>query len=193
MARPIKRSDIPNYNKRRQALSWLRNAETKYHLVQTGFAALGYASLEETCDKAEGFAITREPDEEEIKRIKLLEAVSQILLADFLKAVELPPCKIIKHDAASWRGMANCIPLKRPITVSPRMHIRYRLSQIALKRSLLFEGDFGAVLSTYLHEIAHMFGNEGSASFSKALTELLEITLSNTRIVELFREQWQKL
>ena len=127
------------------------------------------------------------------QRIKLLEAVSQILLADFLKAVELPPCKIIKHDAASWRGMANCIPLKRPITVSPRMHIRYRLSQIALKRSLLFEGDFGAVLSTYLHEIAHMFGNEGSASFSKALTELLEITLSNTRIVELFREQWQKL
>lgn len=48
------------------------------------------------------------------------------------------------------------------------------------KRSLLLEGDFGAIGSTYLHEIAHMFGDEGSASFSRALTELLEITLRQT-------------
>jgi len=193
VARPIKRSDVPNYNKRKQALAWVRSAATKYQLVQTGFATLGYAALEEVCEKAEGFAITREPDEEESKRIQLLEAVSQLLLAGFLKDVELPKCKIIKYDAAAWRGMANCIPLKRPITISPRMHIRYRLSHIALKRSLLIDGDFGAVLSTYLHEIAHMFGNEGSASFSKALTELLEITLSNTRVIEFYREQWQKV
>lgn len=193
VARPIKRSDVPNYNKRKQALAWVRSSATKYQLVQTGFATLGYPALEEACEKAEGFAITREPDEAEAKRIQRLEVVSQLLLASFLKEVEWPQCKIIKYDAAVWRGMANCIPLKKPITISPRMHIRYRLSHIALKRSLLLEGDFGAVLSTYLHEIAHMFGNEGSASFSKALTELLEITLSNTRMIEFYREQWQKV
>jgi hypothetical protein len=69
----------------------------------------------------------------------------------------------------------------------------YRLSHIALKRSLLIEGNFGLALSTYLHEIAHMFGHEGPASFSKALTELLEIALCHTQIIELYREQWQKL
>ena len=55
------------------------------------------------------------------------------------------------------------------------------------------EGDFSAVLSTYLHEIAHMFGTDGSASFSKALTELLEITLRHPRLIEFYREQWHHL
>lgn len=193
VARPIKRSDIPNYNKRRQAIAWLRNAERKQQLVQSGFAALGYPSLEEACAQADGFAITREPDAEERKRIQLLETLCQLLLGDFLQKVELPPCQIIKYEGASWRGMATCIPLKTPIPVSSRMNIRYQLSYIALKRSLLFDSEFGVVLSTYLHEVAHMFGSEGSAAFSKALTELLEITLCHTRIIEAFREQWQKL
>ena len=85
------------------------------------------------------------------------------------------------------------IPLKNPITVSPCMPIRYHLAHIALKRSLLLSADFGAVLSTYLHEIAHMFGPDGSASFSKALTALLEITLCNPWLIEPYREQWRSL
>jgi len=89
--------------------------------------------------------------------------------------------------------MATCIPLKNPITVSARIPIRYHLAHIALKRSLLLSADFGAVLSTYLHEIAHMFGPEGSASFSKALTALLEITLCNARLIEYYHEQWHAL
>jgi len=193
VARPIKRSDIPNYNKRKQALSWLRSSETKYKLVQSGFTLLGYPSLEEACAAAEGFAVTREPHAEEITRIKVLEAVAQILLVNYLQQVELPPCKIIKDEGASWRGMATCIPLKNPITVSARIPIRYHLAHIALKRSLLLSADFGAVLSTYLHEIAHMFGPEGSASFSKALTALLEITLCNARLIEYYHEQWHAL
>lgn len=193
VAHPIKRSDIPNYNKRRQALAWLRLSETKYRLVQSGFAALGYLSLETACANDDGFALTREPNAEEIERIRLLESLSKILLADFFREVAVPACKVIKHDAASWQGMANCIPLKKPIRVSSRLQIRYRLSHIALKSSLLMEGEFGVVLSTYLHEIAHMFGAEGSASFSRALTELLEITLRNTLLIEHYHKQWQAL
>lgn len=171
----------------------MRNSETKYKLVQSGFAVLGYPSLEEACAKEEGFAITREPHEEELERIKLLEAVAQILLVNFLDQVELPPCKIIKDEGASWRGLATCIPLKHPITVSAQMPIRYQLAHIALKRSLLLSDDFGAVLSSYLHEIAHMFGPEGSASFSKALTVLLEITLCNTQLIEYYHKHWRGL
>ncbi len=193
VARPVKRSDIPSYNKRRQALAWLRNSETKYKLVQSGFALLGYPSLEEACAKEEGFAVTREPLEQELARIKLLEAVAQILLVTYLQQIELPPCKIIKDEGASWRGMATCVPIKTPITVSAPMPIRYRLSHIALKRSLLLSDDFGAVLSTYLHEVAHMFGPEGSASFSKALTFLLEITLRNPKLIQYYCERWQTL
>ena len=193
VAHQVKPSDLPNYNRRRQALAWLRMVNTKYRLVQPGFMALGYPLLEEVCEKDEGFAVTREPTDDERQRINVLEAVAQTLLSNFRAEIALPPCKIIQYDAASWQGIANCFPLKKTIPVSARLQLRYRLSQIALKRSLLMEGDFSAVLSTYLHEIAHMFGTDGSASFSKALTELLEITLRHPRLIEFYREQWQHL
>lgn len=89
--------------------------------------------------------------------------------------------------------MATCIPLKNPIAVSAQMPIRYHLSHIALKRSLLLSDDFGAENSTYLHKVAHMFGAEGSASFSRALTVLLEITLRNSKLIEYYHEQWHAL
>lgn len=192
VARRVKRNDIPNYNKRKQALAWLRSSTTKYRLVQDGFSALGYPSLEEMCQKDDGFTVTRDPNEQEAKMIELLELLTKIILADLFQDVELPECKIVKHESAVWTGMATCIPLKKPIKVPSGMKIRYRLSHIAIKSSLLTQEHFGAALSTYLHEIAHMFGSDSSASFSKALTEILDIALSNTQIIEAFREKWRE-
>jgi len=39
VAHQIKKSDLLNYNRRRQALAWLRSTEKKYRLVQDGFLA----------------------------------------------------------------------------------------------------------------------------------------------------------
>ena len=38
-----------------------------------------------------------------------------------------------------------------------------------------------------------MFGGDGSASFSHAMTELLEIVLMNTELIEVFRKKWKQI
>ncbi|MCP4151530.1 MAG: hypothetical protein GY757_27555 [bacterium] len=66
VARKVKKSNIPAYNRRRQALSWLHGQDKKYRLVQDGFLEMGYPSLEEACEKDDGFSIADEPEGNEI-------------------------------------------------------------------------------------------------------------------------------
>lgn len=193
VARLVKKSDIPRYNRRKQARAWLRNSDKKYSLVQDAFARLGYVTLEQLCEDDDGFTITRDPDALEKTRIELLEMLVRMLLSDFLEDDRLPPCKIIKSGRGAWSGMADCIPIKSPLSNSRGLKIRYRLTHVALKKRLLEKEAFAEALSCYLHELMHVFGSDGSAAFSGALTELLELMIKNSHMIDYFRKRWEVL
>lgn len=192
VARQVKRNDIPQYNRRRQALDWMRTSGMRYRLVQEAFLALGYPTLEQACEQDGGFSVTREPNPVESKRIQVLEGLASLLLPELLAQIELPPCKIIKSERAAWQGMTTCIPIKGDPPSFRGLSLRYRLPYVALKEALLRSDHFGNALSTYLHELAHMFGGDGSVSFSRALSELMEITLSNSRLIAQWQDRWEK-
>ena len=82
----------------------------------------------------------------------------------------------------------NVPQFARPAIRAIRPHVRYRLPYIALEKSLLHTDAFGEALSTYFHELAHMFGGHRSVSFSHALSKLMEITLSNAGLIA----EWEK-
>jgi hypothetical protein len=194
VAKQVKRTNIPEYNRRRQALDWMKSTGQSYRLVQSGFTYLGYPTLEEACEQEDGFSVTREPNSDELPYIQLLESLIKLLLADLFSEIELPPCQIIKSGRGAWQGMASCIPIK----TSQQLHfrgltIRYRLPYVALKGDLLAPSCFGNALSTYLHEIAHMFGSDGSASFSHALSKVLDITLTHSRLISHWQQEWESL
>lgn len=194
VAKQVKRTNIPEYNRRRQALDWMKSSGQSYRLVQSGFLALGYPTLEEACAEADGFSVTRDPDAKERPYIELLEELIALLLPELLSQIELPPCKIIKKGRGAWQGMASCIPLKTSQQLRFRgLIIRYSLPYVALKGELLDASCFGSALSTYLHELAHMFGSDGSASFSHALSEILDITLSKSDVISQWKQQWESL
>ena len=188
----IDKTNINQLNKRRQAMAWLRNSDQKYKLVQSGFKAIGYPSLEEECEKNDGYSILRQPSGIEVDLIIILETVSKILLIEFLEDIDYPECRIIKTDNAIWAGMASCHRIT-PKKTARGLKVRFRLPYIAIKSKLLTRDNFGLSLSTYLHEVAHIFGSDKSASFSHALTEILEISLQQTKIIESFRLKWEKL
>lgn len=190
VARQVKRNDISKYNRRRQALDWLKNSGKFFRLVQGAFVELGYPILEDVCEKNGGFSITCEPDVSEKKRIVILEQLVQTLISDLFTKIEMPPCKIIKNERAAWRGMTTCIPLKDSLHHFYGIPVRYLLPYIALKKSLLHSDAFGEALSTYFHELAHMFGGHRSASFSYSLSKLMEITLSNTGLIAEWQKKW---
>jgi hypothetical protein len=166
VAAQVRRSDLPRYNRRRQALAWVRGSGRRYRLVQEAFRALGYPDLEDACAKADGFTITRDPDPGEIRRIAILESVAKALLPDLLDQIELPPCKVIENPCAAWQGMTTCIRADVTNARWRGLRIRYRLPYVALKATLLHHDGFGDAVSTYLHELGHMFGGDNSAAFS---------------------------
>jgi hypothetical protein len=188
----VDRTNINQLNRRRQAMAWLRNSDQKYKLVQDGFKAIGYPTLEEECEKHDGFSILRQPHGIEIKLIDILETVSKIILIEFLEDIDYPECRIIKTDNAIWSGMASCHRVS-PRQTARGLKVRFRLPYVAIKSKLLTRDSFGLSLSTYLHEIAHIFGGDRSASFSHALTEILEISLQQTQLIESFRLKWEEL
>lgn len=192
VARKIKKNNIPAYNRRREALSWLRNQDIKYRLVQDGFLEMGYPTLEELCEKNGGFSNAEEPQGHEISLIRHLQNAASILLEGYLDDNMLPPCKVIRGKNTTWQGMANLIPLKRPKETVTGRKIRYKLPYIAIQSDLLVAGRFGEALSTYLHEVAHCFGGDQSANFGHAVSEILTITLNNTLCIEAFRKAWEK-
>lgn len=192
VADPVKRTELVAYNRRRQALDWLRQDGRRYRLVQDGFASLGYPSLEAICEAADGFSVARIPTEWERPLIALLEETVAKIFPDFFGVEALPACRIIKHDRAVWMGMAVCVPRKDGVRNPAGGIIRYRLSYIALKPGLLRLGRGSEALSTYLHELAHVFGGDRSAAFGHALTRLLDVALSHSLDIARFQERWDR-
>ncbi|MGH7595211.1 MAG: hypothetical protein ACREOI_02615 [bacterium] len=193
VARQIRSNDLPRKNRRTQALAWVRDQKTKYKLVQDGFLQLGYPELETLCEENDGFNLTRWPNQREQKHIALLENAVLSIFSNFLCEEKLPPCQVIKNSNGVWNGMANCIRLSNPRMTLSGNKAKFELPYIALKSHLFRRGNFGEALSTYLHELAHAFGGDKSAHFSKAITELLETALIRSREIERFRHLWEKL
>jgi hypothetical protein len=127
VANQIKKSDLPNYNRRRQALDWLRHSGHSFRLVQEAFSMLGYPTLESACEQSDGFSVTREPDVFERLRVDMLEKFVQILVPDLFIDIKLPPCKIIKSEKAAWRGMTTCIPISTRNHKFRGVSVRYKL------------------------------------------------------------------
>jgi len=160
--------------------------------VQDGFARLGYPSLEEACEAADGFSVARPPTAWERPLIALLEQTATQVFPDLLGEKPLPPCLIIKHDRAVWMGMAVCIPRNNQARNIAGWVMRHELAYVALKPGLLRIGRGSEALSTYLHELAHSFGGDRSAAFGHALTWLLETALNHAVELTQFQQAWDR-
>jgi hypothetical protein len=194
VARLVLRNDIVRRNRRRQALDWMRSAEKKYRLVQQNFILLGYSLLEEECKRNDGYTLTRDADDRELKYIRILELCTETTFgAAFFGYKELPECKIIANDDAVWRGMANCFPVKDVSSNNCGHKLRFRMDYVAVKRQLLCRGKFAAAYSTYLHELCHVFGGDSSPNFSRALSDIIEMQMLGIKIILMFSEKWDEI
>jgi hypothetical protein len=193
VAECVKRANLVEWNRRHQALSWLRQNRPGYRLVQDGFLALGYQRLETACDEAGGFVDVRSPDAMECAAIRLLEELTAKTLPGFFGPEPSPPCRVIDRESATWNGMAVCHHRSEPLLTIHGQRATYRLPYIALKRTVFRPQGFSRAWSTYLHELAHCFGGDQSASFSRALTHILETAIANGQDIRRGEEEWTKL
>jgi hypothetical protein len=193
VAERVKPHQLPEYNRRRQALAWLCQKCPGYRLVQDGFSQLGYRRLETACDEAGGFSQLRGPRGIERELIRVLEELTSTILDGFFGDDPPPTCKVIDAEHASWEGMAVTVRLNEPREIRDAFAIRYHLPWVALKKSVFTKDGFLRAFSTYLHERAHCFGGDRSAAFSLALTQLLQITLRHSPEIARAEAMWGEL
>ena len=152
-------------NWRQEARSWYKKVHDKYILVGEPFSLLGYSSLEDTCKK---------------------------LFTDFFIADPWPSHKIITNPKATYHGMATVCKNKRKQFNKMHLCIKNKIDCVYLKRSIIEADKFYDGLSTYVHEMSHMFDGEASENFSLGLTLAMEILLQNTAIVESAHQKWRQ-
>lgn len=186
---------IREQNMRSQARSWLKDQNRKYLLCKDTFSLLGYNSLEEECRKHGGFVKDDSVNNEtEAACFKLLEDIIYVLFKDFFQIENnMPARKVIRNVTAIYAGMAVLHKANITKVNSEGYIIKKYISAIYLKYYLLAKNMFYSALSTYIHEMCHMFGGDASANFSLALTEAMTILLQNHKIIEFYRKKWEAL
>jgi hypothetical protein len=182
----VRAGDIAARNRRTQALAWLHSLRVRHRLVQEGFLRLGYSTIEAACEADDGFTVVREPTDAERIAVELLREVTTRCFAALFDVEDLPPTRILRDGAGVWMGMAVCVPVRSKGRGSRRFDLPY----VALKRYLLAPGCGSQALSTYLHELGHMYGPDASARFSHLLTDIARETIRHAGEMKRFLEQW---
>ena len=179
-------------NRRHEAREWLKlQLNNAYTFVRHSFKNLGYPTLEEFCEKNDGFSHDEDLINEKEKRcISILENFTKKVYNNFFIIDGKLEYKIITNINSIYYGKASLIKNKKKIYNSRGFLVRYNLQYVYLKRSLLTEENFFEVLSTYLHELCHMFGGDASHSFSHALTTVMTILMQNHAEVEKTQSLW---
>lgn len=191
LSKTVRSSDLIGRNRRSQALDWMRAQPLRYRLVQSAFADFGYPTVEQACEAAGGYSRTRHPDPDERVYLDFLERVTQELFGDYF--LEAPPTRVIHTPLGVWRGMTSCIKLRTPARTPSGHLVRYAQNYVAIKPHLMAKGQFSAALSTYLHERVHCYGGDRSASFSSALTEMLEVAVTQSERIAGYSREWDQL
>lgn len=180
-------------NRRWQARAWLEQQDRKYTLVKYTFTVLGYPTLERTCELNGGFVVDDSPDEIQEKCFGVLEEICRKVFQGFFPMERMPERKIITNSHAAYHGMAVLFRSRQSGINIKGIRIRYDVGKIYLKSELFKKDGYFDGLSTYIHEMCHMFGHDASASFSLALTFTLELMMSNQDKVLAGKKEWDQI
>ena len=179
-------------NQKTQALEWRKAHMPECLLVQDSFEFLGYETIVSLCEKAGGFNFTRKADDFEFELLGILQKAAIKILHGFI--LTYPECLVIENETSICDGTANVTKIKdaKDIKTNNKGHkIRYNLEQIEIKKKYLEKTKFMAAFTTYCHELCHCFGGDSSASFSRALTDVIELTGNNSEELKHFQNEWE--
>lgn len=155
---------------------------------------LGYDTLENECERHGGFVVDDSVSEViEVAGFQLLEDICKEIFDGYFVLKQWPEHKIIVNDRASYHGMATVYKRKQMILNNYGLYIRYDVKKIYLKKSIFKKDGYYDGLSTYVHELCHMFGGDSSVSFSLALTYAMELLMRNPVIVKYGYEKWCRI
>jgi hypothetical protein len=187
---PLDPEDFRSSYKRRVAIEWHKQNKPDYDLVVSEFEPLGIKLLENACEAAGGYPAVRKPNKSErIKITKLVKAARKLLPPCFISS-NISSCEVFDDQAGAALGLAILSRHRGDILTKYLVEIerkkicreckekicgfnsisKYELEGIELNSRLLAAGrDLSGALAVYIHELAHIYGEDGSGKFGRAL------------------------
>ena len=185
---------IHEQNQRSQAKTWLESQDTKYTLVKDTFRRLKYPTLEQKCAENGGFVFDdRVSDKTENECFHILEEITKNIYEGFIIMSEWPERRLIINEKAIYHGMALTFKKRKYLMNNVGLNIRYDIGKIYLKKSIFRKNRYYDALSTYIHELCHIFGGDSSHSFSSGLSHAMEILLNHSKEIAAGKIQWESL
>ena len=89
--------------------------------------------------------------------------------------------------------MAVTYKKKEHLLNSKGIRIRYDIGKLYLKAEIFVAEGYYDGLSTYVHEMCHVFGGDSSASFCQALTFAMELLMKNQEKVIRGKCKWDQI
>ena len=188
-ARPRNMNDR---NRRHQALAWAKLYKPNHMIVKNTFSVLGYPFLEDECERNGGFAQSmRLPYGYEEACYHILEdLIKDIFVGFFSFGDSWPSLQVVTNDYAVVKGMASLTEKREKEKNVIGLKIRYDLPKVHMKSSLFAESGFEDALSTYVHELCHVFGGDSSERFSHALTCAMQMLIGHEDEIKETRKKW---
>ena len=168
---------VSERNRRWQAKSWLKDQHKKYILVKDTFRLIGYRSLEEECDINDGFVEDDNANSIQEKGFSIFEDICNSIFQGFFLYQIKPERKIITNYTACYHGMTVTYKKRHFEMNNMGLKVVSDIDKIYLKKEIFNIDGYYDGLSTYIHEMCHMFGGDATISFSRSLTYATEILL----------------
>ena len=178
-------------NKRKTAFSWYQQSPYRnMRRVSHYFTSLGFKDLYTLCEENGGLEHTAPPNDQQSRRIKLLEEVAQKFFSQIYCYEKLPICNVLVNKSTVALGEAYAHKTNKSVKNSLGMKVSNDISEIYLAKEVLDSGSFYNALPVYIHELLHQFGGDSSATFHSMLFEMNRIILENRKEIGEYAKQW---
>jgi hypothetical protein len=176
--------DIIEQEKIRQIeKTWQNNGRrpiAKVFLKMGAKSALTYlAELRAQAKKKSDEAAKRAPEDSEWRAIELMRSIMVLYAPETAKIFQRDKSTYIIIDSEALLGEF-------------KSNRGYRERTVYLS-SKLFVSGFAEILTTFIHEHQHIYGSDGSSSFTYALTNLIEVFIELRHELDHFEEKWERL
>lgn len=181
-------------NRRMQAKAWADLYMPDYRLVRYSFVGLKYEILEDVCSRNNGFMTgNRTANEQELSRYRILEKlIGETFEGFFAFEPSWPELCVITNPEAACKGAAYLTKKKTPVRNDVGLIIQYDLESVHMMERLFLRDSFSEALSTYVHELCHVFGGDASPRFTIALSVSMEILMRNNQSVARSQKSWME-
>jgi len=188
--KPLDSRDSYSIYRRRAAMVWHKKNKPGFDLVVSEFEALGIELLENACEAEGGYPVVRKPDKFERTKISKLIKIATKMLPPCFISRNISNCRVF-DDYTGGTTLGRAILSKRDSIVSAKYQFlkaikekcrqckekmcgfdpiaKYELEGVELNSKLLTNKDFAGALAVYIHELAHIYGQDGSDKFGRAL------------------------